>query len=142
MCIVHNNNEMMIIIDFFSSGAVPPPVVRVVHQPNNTQLFTTDSLDLVCLSNINLFVDVPVQVNVSWSGPLGRAVLTDGRVSVLGVEGAVLEYDSTLRFSSLRSSDSGAYTCTSIATPTQPSRYIIGSNSASTASSINASMCQ
>ena len=125
---------------FLLACAVPPPVIRIVHRPNNTQLFTTDSLDLVCLSNVDLSVDVPVQVNISWSGPLDRAIQTDGRVSLLGVEGAMLEYDSTLRFSSLRSSDSGNYTCVSIATPTQSSRYIIGSNSASMASPVSAGM--
>ena len=113
-------------------------MVRIVHEPNNTELFTTDSLDLLCLSNVNLSVDVPVQVSIGWSGPLGRDVQTDSRVQILSVEGAMLEYDSTLRFTSLRSSDSGAYTCTSSAAPTQSTPYIIGSNSTSIVSSVSA----
>ena len=112
--------------------------MKIAHQPESTQLFTTDSLDLICLSNVNLAVDVPVQVNISWLGPLRGAISTDSRVSILGVEGAMLEYDSTLRFSSLRSTDSGTYTCSSIATPKRASRYILSSNSVSTVSSVNA----
>ena len=115
-------------------------MVRIIHRPSNIQLFTTDSLDLVCLSDVDLSVDVPVQVNISWSGPMGGAIQTDGRVSILGVEGAELEHDSTLRFSSLRSLDSGNYTCISTATPTRTSRYIISSSRASTVTSINAGM--
>lgn len=113
-------------------------MVRIVHQPDTAQLFTTDHLDLVCLSSVNLAVDVPIQVNITWSGPYGRAIQTNSRVSVLGTEGAMLEHDSTLRFSSLRSSDSGSYTCSSTATPFQSSRYIIASDSGSTVSSVNA----
>ena len=129
------------LLTFSLVHAVPPPLVRIVHRPSDIQLFTTDNLDLVCLSNIILSVDVPVQVNVSWSGPMGGAIQTDGRITILGVEGAMLEHDSTLRFSSLRSSDSGNYTCISTATPTQTSRYIITSSSASTVTSISAGMC-
>ena len=120
------------------SLSVPPPVVRIVHQPERPQLFTTDSLDLICLSNVNLAVDVPVSVSMTWLGPSGTAVRNDSRVHVLGTEGAMLEFDSSIRFSSLRSTDSGSYTCSSAAVPSQTSRYIINSDVKSTATSVNA----
>ena len=65
---------------------------------------------------------------------------SDGRISVLGDRGTFTEHDSTLRFSSLLSSDTGTYTCTSMASST--SRYVVASNSTSAASSINASTCR
>ena len=120
------------------SLSVPPPVVQIVHQPERPQLFTTDSLDLICLSNVNLAVDVPVSVSMTWLGPSETAVRNDSRVHVRGAEGAMLEYDSTVRFSSLRSIDSGSYTCSSAAVPSQTSRYIIDSDVTSTATSVNA----
>ena len=128
---------LSIIIPF---AAVPPPTVRVVHQPDTAQLFTTDSLDLVCLSNVNLAVDIPVQVDMRWLGPLRLPVSNDSRVFVMGVEGAMLEHDSTLRFSSLRSTDSGSYTCTSTAIPAEASRYVTSSDSAAASSSVNAGL--
>ena len=115
-------------------------MVSITSKPDSTQLFTTENLDLVCLSNVNLAVDVPVQVTINWLGPSGRAIntLSDRHISILGVEGAMLEYDSTLRFSSLQSAHSGTYTCSSVATPANTSRYVLNSDSASITSLVNA----
>ena len=117
---------------------VPPPVVRMVRQPDITQFFTTDHMELICLTNVNSAVDTSVSVDLTWSGPSGGNVQSDGRVSVLGVQGVLLEYNSTLRFSSLRSSDSGTYTCSSIVTSVPASRFIVTSNSISAVSTVNA----
>ena len=113
-------------------------MVSIIHDPDTAQLFTTDTLDLVCRCNIDLAVDVPVQVDFKWLGPSTSVISNDSRVSVVDVEGAMLEYNSILSFSSLQSSDSGSYTCTSIAAPTQTSRYIINSDSVSTVTTIDA----
>lgn len=122
-------------IPFFT---VPTPAVRIIHQPESVQLFTTDSLDLLCLSNVDLAVDIPVQVDIKWLGPSTNVISNDSRISVVDTEGAMLEYDSRLSFSSLQSSDSGIYTCTSTAVPMQSSRYIINSNSGSTVTLVDA----
>ena len=115
-------------------------MVRVVRQPDRTQFFTTESVDLVCLSDINLAVDTPISVDMTWSGSSGNRMQSNGRVSVLGDRGTFTEHDSTLRFSSLRSSDTGTYTCSSVASST--SRYVVASNTTSAVNSINASMCR
>ena len=111
-----------------------------MRQPDKAQFFTTESVDLICLSDISLAVDTPISVDMTWSGSSGNRMRSDGRISVLGDRGTFTEHDSTLRFSSLRSSDTGTYTCTSIASST--SRYVVASNSTSAASSVNASMCR
>ena len=111
-----------------------------MRQPDKAQFFTTESVDLICLSDISLAVDTPISVDMTWSGSSGNRMRSDGRISVLGDRGTFTEHDSTLRFSSLRSSDTGTYTCTSMASST--SRYVVASNSTSAASSVNASMCR
>ena len=112
----------------------------MVRQPNRTQFFTTESVDLVCLSDVNLAVDTPIIVNMTWSGSSGNRMRSDGRISVLGDRGTFTEHDSTLQFSSLRSSDTGTYTCSSVASST--SRYVVASSTTSAVNSINASMCR
>ena len=111
-----------------------------MRQPDKAQFFTAESVDLICLSDISLAVDTPISVDMTWSGSSGNRMRSDGRISVLGDRGTFTEHDSTLRFSSLLSSDTGTYTCTSMASST--SRYVVASNSTSAASSINASMCR
>ena len=111
----------------------------MVRQPDRVQLFTTESVDLICLSDISLAVDTPISVSMTWYGSSGNRVQSDGRVSVLGDRGMFTEHDSTLRFSSLRSSDSGTYTCSSVASST--SRYVVASDTTSAESSINAGIC-
>ena len=118
--------------------AVPTPVVRIIPEPDTAQLFTTDTLDLLCLCNLDLAVDVPVQVDIKWLGQSASVMSNDSRVSVVDSEGEVLEYNSILSFSSLQSSDSGTYTCTSIVVPLPTSRYIINSDSGSTATTFDA----
>lgn len=114
--------------------------MRVVRQPDKGQFFTIESVDLVCLSDISLAVDTPISVSMTWYGPSGNRVQSGGHISVLGDRGTFTEHDSTLQFSLLRSSDSGTYTCTSIASSS--SRYVVASETISAASSINAGMCR
>lgn len=112
----------------------------MVHQPESTQFFITESVDLVCLSDIDLAVDTPINVSMTWSGPSGNRMRSDGHISVLGDRGTFTEHDSTLRFSSLHSSDTGNYTCSSVASST--SRYVVSSSTTSAVNIINTSMCR
>jgi hypothetical protein len=137
---LHYNNIMLhdnLHNVMFVSVLVPPPTVRVVHQPDEDQYFATESVDLICLSDISLAVDTPISVGMTWYGSSGNRTQSDGHISVLGDRGSFTEHDSTLRFSLLRSSDSDTYTCTSIASST--SRYVVASEPTSAESSINAS---
>ena len=113
-------------------------MVSISHEPDTAHLFTTDTLDLLCLCNVDLAVDVPVEVDIEWLGPSTSVISNDSRVSVIDAEGEMLEYNSVLSFSFLQSSDSGSYTCTLIAVPTQASRYVISSDSGSTATTVDA----
>lgn len=88
---------------FFS---VPAPIVRTIRDPDSsTQLYTTDSLVLKCLVELDPAVDTPVAVNTQWS------VSASPRVAVSAAS-RVPPYPSSIRFSSLKSSDTGTYVCT------------------------------
>ena len=62
---------------------------------------------------------------------------SDGHISVVAVAGTNLEFNSGLYFSSLRSSDSGTYSCFS--TVSLVSSYIVSSDSVSATIVITAS---
>ena len=112
--------------------------MRVVRQPDITQFFTTEHVNLICFSSVDSAVDTPISVDLVWSGPSGRIIQSDGRVSVLDAQGMLLDYNSTLQISSLQSSDSGTYTCTSVASSEPASRFVVASDSVSATSTLNA----
>lgn len=115
---------------------VPPPTVDVVSRPNTTTLFTTQQLNLTCYTILHPAVDTAVGVANTWSGPAG-VVSPNGHITVVGVAGTSLEFNSSLRFSSLRSSDSGTYTCFS--TVSLVSSYIASGESVSASVVVTAS---
>ncbi len=117
---------------------VPQPTVRVVPQPNTTQLFTTQQLNITCHTVLHPAVDTPVGVANTWSGPSG-VMSSDGHITVTGVAGTDLEFNSALRFSSLQSSDSGSYTCFS--TVSLVSSYIASGDTVSASIVVTASKC-
>ena len=115
---------------------VPPPTVEIVSHPNTTQLFTTQQLNLTCYTHLDPAVDTAVGVANTWSGPSG-VMSSDGHVSIVAVAGTKLEFNSGLYISSLRSSDSGTYSCFS--TASLVSSYIVSSDSVSATVVITAS---
>ena len=89
----------------------------ILRQPEHlTQLYTTDSLVLTCVIELIPEVDTHVAISSKWSG---HSSLTDNerRVISSNLEGDQLEYRTSVRFSSLKSSDSGSYTCSAIVRP-------------------------
>ena len=64
-------------------------------------------------------------------------ISSDGHVTVVGVAGTDLEFNSAIRFSSLRSSDSGTYTCFS--TVSLVSSYIASGDTVSASIIVTAS---
>ena len=89
----------------------------ILRQPEHlTQLYTTDSLVLTCVIELIPEVDKHVAISSKWSG---HSSLTDNdrRVITSNLQGDQLEYRTSVRFRSLKSSDSGSYTCSAIVRP-------------------------
>ena len=116
--------------------AVPPPTVSIVSQPNSTLLYTTQQLNITCFTILHPSVDTAVGVANTWSGPSG-VMSSDGHIQVVAVSGNNLEFNSSLYFSSLRSLDSGSYSCFS--TVSLVSSYIISSETTSASVVVTAS---
>ena len=120
-----------------TSFPVPSPSVKVVPHPKTTQFFTTQQLNITCHTILHPAVDTAVGVVNTWSGPSG-VISSSGHITVVGVAGTNLEFNSSVQFSSLRSSDSGRYTC--ISTVSLFSSYIVSSTSVS--ASVVVSACK
>ena len=123
-------------VSFHISVSVPQPTMNILSHPNNTQLFTTQQLNITCYTLLHPAIDTAVGVANTWSGPTG-VMSSDGHVSVAAVAGKNLEFNSSLHFSSLRSSDSGTYSCFS--TVSLVSSYIVSSETVSATIVITAS---
>ena len=115
---------------------VPPPTVMVVAHPNTTQLFTTQQLNITCHTILHPAVDTEVGVANTWSGPSG-VISSSGHITVVGVAGTDWQFNSSVQFSSLQSSDSGRYTC--ISTVSLSSSHIVSSSSVSASVVVSAS---
>ena len=101
------------------------------------QLYTTNHLTLTCVIEIASEVDSPIIVNARWSG---HSSLTDRerRVIVSELTGRELIYKSYVTFSTLKSVDSGSYTCSASVSPqANTSDSLIGSQSRSNSLSIS-----
>ena len=96
---------------------VPEPTVTILRAPEHpVQLFTTDSLVLTCVIELIPEVDSYVTINSQWRG---HSALTDRerRVIVSDLEGVQLVYNTSVTFSTLKSSDSGSYICSASVIP-------------------------
>ena len=98
----------------------------ILLEPDINQLYTTDSLVLTCIIDLIPEVDSLVAINSQWRG---HSSLTDRerRVIVSELEGVQLTYQTTVTFTSLKSSDSGSYICSATVSPL--SENLIGSHS-------------
>ena len=120
---------------------VPPPTLLITREPAYpVRLFTTNSLILTCIIQLAPEVDTPVTINSQWTG---HSSLTDNqrRVIVSELEGLRPMYETSVTFSTLKSSDSGSYACSANASPlTDSSGGIIDSTWSSEA--LNISVCK
>ena len=119
---------------------VPEPTVTILRAPEHpVQLFTTDSLVLTCVIELIPEVDSYVTINSQWRG---HSSLTDSerRVMVSELEGLHLKYNTSVTFSTLRSSDSGSYICSAAVTPQESNSNLIQSNQAQGTISISVGM--
>ena len=96
---------------------VPPPTLLITREPAHpVRLFTTNSLILTCIIQLVPEVDTPVTINSRWTG---HSSLTDNqrRVIVSELEGLRPMYETSVTFSTLKSSDSGSYVCSANVSP-------------------------
>ena len=104
----------------------PHPVtsdVSVSYYPSTGTVYTGDTLLLTCMTRLNQAVDTAVRVTHLWTGP-GGVVSSGSGVRVSTVTGSGQEYSSSVTFTSLRSSHSGTYTCSSTVSPVQSSLFV------------------
>ena len=100
--------------------------------------YTGRSLTLSCFTSLNEeAVDLPVRAVHDWSGPNG-VVRSYGRISASDVSGSLGEFQSSLVFTSLLSSESGVYTCSSMVQADPSSIYIASSTTTRTSSVVDA----
>ena len=78
------------------------------------------------MTTVNEAVGIPVQVTHQWVGP-GGVVSTNSLVSVSSVTSSGRDYSSTVFFSSLHSSHSSTYTCSSTVSAVEASDFIVTS---------------
>ena len=97
----------------------------VTRSPSDT-VYTYDEMSLTCVTTVSETVGIPVQVTHQWVGP-GGVVSTNSLVIVSSVTSSGRDYSSTVVFSSLRSSHSGTYTCSSTVSAEEASVFIVAS---------------
>ena len=118
--------------------AVPPPTVSIIRTPNISSLYTTNSMEMVCITEIHLSADVPTHVNTTWVKASSRTALTSNDRMNISSKSKGLESQLTASYSSLLSSDSGRYTCSSNIMPNASSRYVVASETISASTSFTA----
>ena len=115
-------HPLSIFICHFNS-TVPQTSVSMIQSPSGHH-YTGRSLTLSCFTFLDdEAVDLPIRVVHNWSGSNG-VVRSYGRISASDVFGSLGEFQSSLVFTSLLSSDSGVYTCSSMVRPQVSSIYI------------------
>ena len=103
------------------------------------QLFTTDSLVLTCVIELIPEVDSYVTINSQWRGHWS---LTDRerKVIVSDLEGVKLMYNTSVTFSTLKSSDSGSNLCSASVIPQGSNSHLMQSNLAQKTITISVGM--
>ena len=122
---------------FASSLLVTSDSTTVTRSPSTSTVYTSDGLSLTCVTTVSEAVDIPVQVTHQWVGP-GGVVTTNSLVSVSSVTSSGRDYSSTVFFSSLRSSHSGTYTCSSTVSAEEASVFIATSAGQTASTSFDA----
>ena len=102
--------------------------------------YTGQSLQLKCWTHLNDSIDTSVQIIHTWTGPSGT-ITTDSRKQVTRISKTQGAYLSSLTFHSLRTSDSGTYSCLSTIQPNENyhvSSFISSSNPKIASIAVNA----
>ena len=100
------------------------------------QLYTTDSLTLTCIVEIDPAIDTRVAITSQWSGH--PSLTNEGRrVAVSELEGVSPSYTSVVTFTTLKSVDSGSYICSARIVPQENHGTLLPSNRSSDAVNIN-----
>ena len=105
---------------FLLPPPVPSPSVTLSRDPESGTLRHGDNLTLTCTIQLDGAIDTGVDVTVVWTGPPGN-ISPDNPTPTMDSDTV---YESTVAFSSLNTSDSGAYTCTATVSPVPSSEFI------------------
>ena len=103
--------EIIITINFtFHDITVPAPSLVISSKNSNPIRPIGSTVTLTCTVELSPLVDVPVTVNIAWTGPAGFT--TTNIVGQLPVMGSTSIYTRTAMVSSFGRQQSGVYNCT------------------------------
>lgn len=122
---VSNYNLKLLCLYFYCT--VPQPTILIAHEPENPlQLYTTDSLTLTCIVEIDPAIDTRVAITTQWSGQ--SSLTSEGhRVVVSELEGVSPSYSSVVTFTALKAIDSGSYVCSAKIIPDENPATVVES---------------
>lgn len=87
-------------------------------------LYAGTDTSLICSAELDPEVDTAVMVMITWTGPEGTTLSSDGRLTVTDTSGSGAAYERALLLNPLNTSDSGNYICTTVISPSPPSEFI------------------
>ena len=98
------------------SLSVPAPGVSVTSNTGGGPAFQGAELVITCTVSVDLAVDTPFTVSLSWSSEPGE-VLNGSNVTISETTESGHEFTSTVTISPVNISDSAQYTCTASVSP-------------------------
>ena len=115
---------MVVCVVTKATPTVPPPTVTPMASPSQT-VSEGDDMVLTCGSQLNVYVDTPVMVATTWTGPGGVGV-AESNTSLVGGS-----YQSSLTLISLAPEGAGTYNCSVSVLPNK-TQYVYGTSNYST----------
>ena len=112
---------MVVCVITKATPTVPPPIVTPMASPSQT-VSEGDDMVLTCGSQLNAYVDTPVMVANTWTGP-GEVGMAGSNTAMVG--GA---YQSSLTLMSLAPEGAGTYNC-SVSVLPNTTQYVTGTSS-------------
>ena len=116
---------------------VVPDPTRVQVIGTGKPLFLPSGIDmdvnLTCLVEMSYIVDVPVTIEITWTGPVSF-IITD---TVMNIS---KNYSNTVTVKSLLIGKAGTYQCTAVVKPGPVNNYVIGNGT--NVNSINVALCK
>ena len=101
-----------------ATPTVPPPIITPMATPSQT-VSEKDNMTLGCGSQLSPYVDTPVEVVITWTGPGGGGLMGSSTALLGGT------YQSSLLVMSLSPDRTGTYNCSMSVLPNN-SPYVTG----------------
>lgn len=100
----------------------------ITSSPSVVGFFEGLDLTLICSIVLTTSINTPVVVGGHWMKN-GLVLESDHRITVSSITGSGINYQTTVRFNPMTSSDTGTYLCTSTVSPLDTSLNISAENS-------------